>query len=135
MWVYLILCASLATFALGYRHRSFVTDTSKKVLTNVFHDLFIEIHHDYYIVHYPYGITWYKIRVPRVRCPSVILSITDEHNNDVSSHVNSFMGPGQNFHNVPLTPNLLGYKRLTFECLEETCVFEENDTILLPQEY
>jgi len=77
----------------------------------------VEIHHKYYIINYPYGVTWYKIIVPRRRGPCRIDEITDGDGNDVKKEVTAYLGPSHNFHGVTVTPTMLGYDSLTFTYL------------------
>ena len=100
---------------------------ARQVITNWLSIKFIEIHHRYYIIHYPYGVTWYKIIVPRRRGPCTIHSITDADGNDVKDAIFAFMGPGHSFHGIRVTPRMLGYETLTFN----DTVFTDTDVITI----
>ena len=91
----------------------------------------LEVHHKYYIVHYPYGLSWYSIRVPRNRLPIVIEAILDQNDKDVRDHVLPIMGPGYNFHGITTTPGDLGYETLSFQILgqEELIPFPKDSPI------
>lgn len=92
--------------------------------------MLVEVHHEYYIVNYPYGMEWYKIKIPRNRNPKVILSISSE-DKEVYKEIVPFMGPGFNFHGIPTTPENFGLYSLTIETLEDIYNYEKNDEIRL----
>ena len=103
---------------------------AKQVIANQIGGRLVETHRRYYIIHYPYGITWYKIIVPRRRGPCLIDTVTDGDGNDVKKEVFAFMGPSHNFHGVSVTPKMLGYNTLNFTYLNgEVKAFAETDTI------
>nr|QBK88281.1 MAG: uncharacterized protein LCMAC202_06430 [Marseillevirus LCMAC202] len=87
---------------------------TKQIIANQIGNRLVEMHHHHYIIHYPYGVTWYKIIVPRRRGPCLIDTVTDGDNNDVKKDVFAYMGPSHNFHGVTVTPSMLGYDSLTF---------------------
>lgn len=91
---------------------------SRQIMTNQCAKYFVEMHHKYYIVHYPYGVTWYKIMIPRRRGPCKVDTITDIEGNDVKQELQSFLGPGDNFHGINITPNMIGYSQLTFAYID-----------------
>lgn len=102
---------------------------------------FIEMHHTHYIIHYLYGLTWYKIMIPRERSPMIIEDILDCNGDSVKDEILPFMGPGHNFHGITTTPGSLGHDHLTFTFLDLnsdnlaadslTRCFERDDPILL----
>ena len=103
---------------------------TQQVIANQIGRRLVEMHHRHYIIHYPYGVTWYKVIIPRRRGPCLIDTVTDADGNDVKDDVFAFMGPSHNFHGVQVTPKLLGYKSLTFTDLTgESKVFAENEAI------
>ena len=92
----------------------------------------VEIHHQYYLVHYPYGATWYKIMIPRNRGPCMIDTITNDVFEHVKKEVIPFMGPGHNFHGSRVTPGMLGYESLTFTFINgDTRTFCKNEILIL----
>ncbi len=105
---------------------------TQQVIANQIGNRLVEMHHHYYVVHYPYGVTWYKIIVPRRRGPCRIDTVTDENDNDVKRDVFAFMGPCHNFHGAQLTPSMLGYKSLTFTDLTDNSqIFAEDEAITI----
>lgn len=105
---------------------------SKQIMTNQIAKRLVEIHHRYYIIHYPYGVTWYKMIIPRKRGPCRITQVT--HNTtDVTGDVLQCMGPGHSFHGVKVTPKMLGYTGpLSFHFLDTTVTtFGETEPITL----
>lgn len=87
---------------------------TQQVIANRISRNLVEIHHRHYIVHYPYGVTWYKIIIPRHRGPCKIDTIVDSNGKDVKKDVCSFMGPSHNFHGIKVSPGMLGYESLIF---------------------
>lgn len=79
---------------------------------------------------YKYGEREYCMLIPRTLFgPSNILHIEDEDENDVTEQVRQYLGPVENCHGFPLTPFDLGFKQLTFSCLEHTFTVNENENI------
>lgn len=114
MWLFL----GLITIAFNYKRIIEVFDglhaACGQLITNRLAKKCISMHHKYYIVEYPYGVSWYKIIVPRNRRPCLIDDITDAHGCSVKTQLKPYLGPGNNFHGQRVTPNLLGFSRLTF---------------------
>ena len=102
----------------------------QQVFANQLSHRLVEIHHHHYVIHYPYGITWYKILLPRRIGPCMIDEITNHAGNNVKNDVFAFMGPNHDFHGTKVTPEMLGYKSLTFTYLDTTeKTFESSDII------
>jgi hypothetical protein len=102
-----------------------------QIITNQIAKSLVEVHHKYYIIHYPYGMTWYKIIVPRNRKPLLIETIYSGEN-DVTEDVLKYLGPSYNFHGQNIRPIDIGYKSLKFVfTLGETKFFDEFDNISL----
>jgi len=59
----------------------------------------------------------YKVRFPQRRGPIDIDNIVDENNIDVTEKVFQYIGPGEPFHNLYITPNTLGFEKLIFTSL------------------
>lgn len=105
---------------------------TQQVIANQIGSRLVEMHHRYYVVHYPYGVTWYKIIIPRHRRPCRIDTVVDENDSDVKKDVFAFMGPSHNFHGAQVTPNMLGYKSLTFTDLTDNShTFAEDEAITI----
>ena len=52
------------------------------------------------------------------------------HNLDITEEILEFLGPHNDFHNIPTTPLLLGYDSLTFEFLnDESKTFNDDEII------
>lgn len=60
------------------------------------------------------GKMYKMITIPK-RGPSPVLQISDDEQNDVTSHILSYMGPQYDWHGNRLTPQFFGHKSLTFE--------------------
>lgn len=93
---------------------------TKQVIANQIGNRLVEMHHKYYIIHYPYGVTWYKMIIPRRRGPCMIDSIKDSDGNDIKQDIVPYMGPSHNFHGTRVTPKMLGYDSITFIYLNGT---------------
>lgn len=105
---------------------------TQQIIANQIGNRLVEMHQRYYVIHYPCGVTWYKIIVPRRRGPCIIDTVIDEDGNDVKKDVFAFMGPSHNFHGVSVTPSMLGYKSLTFTDLTDNSqTFAENEVITI----
>ena len=114
MWWILGIFTVASAFFMGYRSHK-ISTAVKQTFANFLSKKHVEINTNYYIVYYPYGVSWYKIIVPRNRRPMVIDSITDENGVDIKSQVLSFMGPGHNFHGMMVTPKMMGFQKITIE--------------------
>jgi len=127
MWFYIGIFVATAFI---WRTRDTWSVWAKQILANQIGNRLVEMHHKYYIVWYPYGVSWYKILIPRRRRPVLIDTITDENGNDVKKDVLAFMGPSHNFHGIATSPNTLGYESLTFTDLDsQSKTFVENETM------
>jgi hypothetical protein len=92
----------------------------------------VEVHHKYYIIHYPYGVTWYKILIPRNRNPVLIETVYDSNGTDVTEDILQYMGPSHNFHGQRIRPIDMGYSSLKFVfTLDNDKYFNEEDIIIL----
>jgi len=135
MWSIIIILPLLYLFSTSYT----VQKICKDLLSNWLSKILVDVHHEYYIVNYPYGMEWYKIKIPRNRNPQVILSMKTECNEcnegkegrDVYKEIIPFMGPGLNFHGIPTTPEDFGLYSLTIETLEDDYNYEMDDEIRL----
>jgi len=108
-----------------------------------------EVHHKHYLVHYPYGIHWYTIMIPRNRVPcnfSRVFGVNEESRSDsegieveITDHIKSLMGPCYNFHGIPTSPKMLGYQKIIFEGFDsgellsdsEKTIFELDNQIII----
>ena len=101
-------------------------------VTNKVSKYFVEIESNSYTVHYPYGVRWYRIRIPRVLGPTSYVTKITADGEDVTTCVKGLMGPSNNFHNQPVSPESLGYHSITFEfALEDSKTFTDDDTIVI----
>lgn len=101
-------------------------------LTNKISKYFVEIEKNSYIVHYPYGVRWYKIKIPKISGPTSLVTRIIGDYNDITSIITPLLGPSNNFHNQPVSPESLGYKKMIFEfALEPDKIFENDETIVL----
>lgn len=102
----------------------------KNYTTRKLSNYFIEIHHTYYIVNYPFGLHWYKIIIPRSRGPCKITDIVDSQENSIYEKLIPFLGPSHDFHKTIITPKILGVDKLTIYYVSgETDTFESNNII------
>lgn len=98
--------------------------------TNYISQKMVHVQKDRIIIHFPYGVHWYKLSFPRKRGPFQMRMITDDTDTDVSQDVLSYMGPCYNFYGIPTAPHDLGYSSLTFsDFIGNTKVFKENEQI------
>lgn len=105
----------------------------KQWITNKAGKYLLEIHSTHYCVHYPWGTTWYKIIVPRT-FPKLMLieRVVDDNDTDVTVNVLCSAGPHYNFHHIPTTPKLLGFKHIDVKYIDDTTKrFGTNDIIVL----
>jgi len=56
-------------------------------------------------------------------------SATDENNNDITDEIVKYIGPNNDFHNLELTPLMLGYKTINLTVDDKEIVFNENDIL------
>lgn len=93
---------------------------------------FVEVYKDHYIIHYPYGVRWYKISVPKIIGPDKYITKVIADNEEITEKIKGLLGPSHNFHNQPISPESLGYNKMIFQfALEEDKIFEKDDTIIL----
>lgn len=92
----------------------------------------IEKYRNHYVVPYKYGTQSYKILCKRNRTRQRILKIVDHQNEDVTEIVKPYMGPNMDFHGMQLSPNDLGFEKITFEMLSgEIKTYDTNDIIII----
>lgn len=112
----------------------------KGIITNRISRYFVEIDKDSYTVHYPYGVRWYRIRIPKITGPSPMITRivdlseedTEKEGIDITEHIKPLLGPSHNFHNQPVSPEDLGYKKIRFEfALDDDKTFVNDDTIVI----
>jgi len=119
MWIQLIL--STTFMSLCYYNRCYLYNLKnakhiiEQLITNKVAKYFVHVDKNYYIVHYPFGVNWYKIIIPRHRKPCKITSITDSSGLDISKDIFEYMGPSHNFHGITVSPQILGYETIIFE--------------------
>lgn len=114
------------------RHPSVILTWINGYITNRISRYFVEIDKDSYIIHYPYGVRWYRIKVSKTSGPSPYITKISGDGKDVTAEIKQLMGPSNNFHNQPASPESLGYKKMIFEyALEDTKEFNDDDTIVV----
>lgn len=88
---------------------------------------------DIYEVQYKHNGKYYKFPLLIKRGPKpVILLALDENGNDITDEINMYYGPYGNFNGLQLTPNNIGYKKITITFDEDNIkTFIENEVILL----
>ena len=85
-----------------------------------------------YEVSYVVNGRLYKMLVKPIRGPSPVLLAVDENQNDITSQIVSYLGPRHEFHRTILTPNVLGYTKITMELSNgETVVFEKKNVLVV----
>jgi hypothetical protein len=152
MWIFIIfltfsgMCFGIGNSLLTEQQREFVSSQISSIWRNpgvILHwfngwvtakvsKYFVEIESNSYTVHYPYGVRWYRIRVPRVVGPSSHVTKITADGEDVTIRIRELMGPSNNFHNQPVSSESLGYKSITFEyALEDSKTFTDDDTIVI----
>ena len=90
----------------------------------------VEVHHNYYIIHYPFGMKWYKIIVQRVRGPQSVDSVYSHDGTDITDSIAEYFGPCYNAHQTAITPKLLGHTAIKIvDYSGNEKIFNENDII------
>lgn len=75
----------------------------------------------------------YRIAVNVRKGPCPILNIIDEEGKNVTQEVLPYMGPAYDFHGQRVTPSICGRKKLIFETIHDSYLFEEHDEIIIPE--
>jgi len=76
------------------------------------------------------GTRKFIVCIPKGRSTIKFNEVRDENGLDVTHNIIEYMGINRNFHNIPTTPSLLGYKQLRFEYTNgDIKIFELNDII------
>ncbi len=128
MWYYYLILS-----AIGYHYRSQIFE----YITFMIYNKFVEVHKKYYVVHYPFITSWYKIVIPKNRGADKIYKVFCGES-DITERVLPFLGIGQNLHGLPLTVQQLQtllnlpsepIKFVYFDDTEKH--FENSDTIEL----
>jgi len=94
---------------------------AKKVFTKHIGARLVEMHHHYYIIHYPYGMEWYKMKVKRTRGPGPLIDnviyIDPEslQEKDITKDFFAYFGPCHDFHGQEMTPEDMGYSNIKIE--------------------
>lgn len=84
-----------------------------------------------YEIEYTIHLKTYKIRIPYKRGPSKYRAFLN-HEQNITSKIMPYVGPNDDFHNIPYTPNDFGYDHLTIEYSNGTIKqIEENSSILI----
>lgn len=75
------------------------------------------------------GKIYKMVTIPK-RGPAPVLQISDDEQNDVTSHILPYMGPQYDWHGNKLTPEFFGHKSLTFELSDGKEYTYEGNNIL-----
>jgi hypothetical protein len=97
-----------------------ILQSGRQLVTYYISQKLVEVNGKYVTLHYPYGVHWYKLRFKRKLGPCRIVDIKDEHENNVTEVIKTYLGPSYDFHGIPTTPYCLGYESLTFEYMNGT---------------
>lgn len=62
--------------------------------------------------------------------PSPILQVIDEMSIDVTDEILEYLGPQYNWHGNKMTPRILGYNSLTFECSDGTEIHYKKNEVM-----
>ena len=75
----------------------------------------------------------FVIRCPQKRGPKKYFHIRDANGDVVMAEVEKYIGPSHNFHGIPTTPKMLGYKSHEFSMrrIGQHKRFEEEDVIVI----
>ena len=122
MWLYIGILGAALVWHKTLSQRIVLATWTRQVFANQISRYLVNVRDTDYIVHYPLGVTWYKIIIPRRRGLSQIDTIITGDGKNVKKQVAAFMGPSHNFHGQPVTPKILGYNTLTFTLLDGTSV-------------
>lgn len=121
-------------FALAYLHYLIVTAWNlcyEKILTfNVTKPIKFQRNVSY--IPYIYNGNEYRILIKTRKGPSKILGVVDELDMDVVHIVQPFMGPSEDFHKYPVTPQMLGFRTLKFIRTSGSALeFHDNEIITI----
>jgi len=106
-----------------------IINSGKQLMTYYIAQRFVKITKDTIEIQYPYGIQWYTIIFPRKRGPTPIKTILNDNKN-ITKEIRQYLGPSNNFHNIPTSPKMLGYSTLQFHYYNGSIkIFNDNDII------
>jgi hypothetical protein len=61
-----------------------------------------------------------------------VVQAFDERNQDITSLINEFLGPAQDFHNIIITPNILGLNQVNITTIDGIShEFEDDEEIVI----
>src|SRR5690242_13174803 len=92
----------------------------------------VESYPKFYDMVYHDGDRKYKIRFPKKSGLRQIVNVTSHNGEDITHDILEYLGPSRNFHGIPTSPELLGYKtlRVVYRNGKET-VYNSTDIISL----
>lgn len=132
MYIYLLLSL---LFMLVYKYNIyfyyiflFIGNKIKDKIYNYFYGVKLE-NFDMYSVTYYYKGYKYKILLHK-RINLGILTILDHNNNDITEHLERYIGPNNDFHTIRLTPRNLGYSKLKIVVNDDVKEFYHDDLII-----
>jgi hypothetical protein len=76
------------------------------------------------------GPNKYIVRFPKVRGPTRMSQAISESGDDITEILRQYIGPSHNFHGIPTTPALLGFRQIKIIFKDETGEVFEQDQIL-----
>lgn len=110
----------------------FVRMNLKKCIISYFDIGYMKSCQNSYDLHYFFNGYYYKIRFPQEKkMMRRIIRFQDENDNIINSTILTYAGPFLNFHHIPTTPKLLGYKvvKVNYKLGNKQKIFNENDII------
>jgi uncharacterized protein DUF5772 len=85
-----------------------------------------------YNLYYTNGSNEYCVKFSNRAGPTRFIKVVDENDKNVTDNIKSFYGISKNFHGIPTSPNLLGYKSLSFIMLgSEVKTFTGDEIIII----
>jgi hypothetical protein len=124
--------------SMKHKHQYLIIWTSLKLLAQAFYLSFLQwlnsslkkIDRNTYEISYIINGKLYKMRVKPQKGPKPVLQVIDECSEDVTTEVLQYLGPNYDWHNSNLSPKILGFESLTFECSDgEEAIFTKNETM------
>ena len=95
-----------------------------------FNKSIVQIDKNNYLLTYAINGKLYKYPIKVKRGPPPILQISDENSEDRTKDILCYLGPSYNWHGNSVTPAILGYKSLVFECANGNELVFNEETIL-----
>ena len=84
-----------------------------------------------FAINYSIGMREYQILVPRIKKSNLVQMVHDQDDNDVTTRIKGFLGPGENCHNQTITPSNLGYIELHFELYDGSTIVVGQEELIV----